>query len=169
MKDVQVEGGFANAEATGLNAVRVEFLNCRLTGLRAVEAECQGLLIAEGGAGYCQFRFGIFKTSEFKACNFGEADFHGSDLRGALLKGCQFKNVDMTEAKLEGADFRGSSVEGLVANAADLKGAIVDPAQAIKLCRSHGAEDSLVARLRVEGWFSGRRDPHGPPHPFIYL
>ncbi|MGZ4860770.1 MAG: pentapeptide repeat-containing protein, partial [Candidatus Angelobacter sp.] len=53
-------------------------------------------------------------------------------------KGCQFKNVDMTEAKLEGADFRGSSVEGLVANAADLKGAIVDPAQAISFAEVMG-------------------------------
>ncbi|MGZ4890300.1 MAG: pentapeptide repeat-containing protein [Candidatus Angelobacter sp.] len=86
---------------------------------------------------------GSSRQANLKPVTSEEADFHGSDLRGALLKGCQFKNVDMTEAKLEGADFRGSSVEGLVANAADLKGAIVDPAQAIKLCRSHGAEDSL--------------------------
>jgi uncharacterized protein YjbI with pentapeptide repeats len=41
------------------------------------------------------------------------------------------KNVDMTGAKLDEADFRGSRVEGLVATAADLKGAIVDPAQAM--------------------------------------
>lgn len=106
-------------------------MNCRLTGLRAVEAECQDFLICEGDAGYSQFRFGTFKTSEFNTCNFGEADFHGSDLRGALLKRCEFTNVDMTTTKLEGADFRGSSVEGLVATAADLKGAIVDPAQAM--------------------------------------
>jgi uncharacterized protein YjbI with pentapeptide repeats len=132
LKDVRlVECDFANAEANGLKVVRVEFLNCRLTGLRAVEAECQDLLISEGDAGYSQFRFGIFKTTEFKGCNFGEADFYGSDLRGALLKDCEFKNVDMTGAKLEGADFRGSSVEGLAAAPADLKGAIVDPAQAM--------------------------------------
>jgi uncharacterized protein YjbI with pentapeptide repeats len=36
----------------------------------------------------------------------------------------------MTGARLEGADFRGSRVEGLLATASDLKGAIVDPAQA---------------------------------------
>ena len=48
-----------------------------------------------------------------------------------MLKSCEFKNADMTEAKLEGADFRGSRVEGLMALAADLKGAIVDPAQAM--------------------------------------
>jgi hypothetical protein len=37
----------------------------------------------------------------------------------------------MTGARLEAADFRGSQVEGLVANAEDLRGAIVDPAQAM--------------------------------------
>jgi fluoroquinolone resistance protein len=58
-------------------------------------------------------------------------DFHGYNLRGALLKSCEFKNADMTGAQLECADFRGSRVEGLMALATDLKGAIVDPAQAM--------------------------------------
>jgi uncharacterized protein YjbI with pentapeptide repeats len=131
-KDVRmVECDFANAAAAAPKMLRVEFLNCRLTGLRATEAECQHLLISEGDAAFSQFRFGVFKTSEFNSCNFSEADFHNSDLRGAILKGCNFENAEMTGAKLEAADFRGSRVEGLVANAEDLRGAIVDPAQAM--------------------------------------
>jgi fluoroquinolone resistance protein len=82
-------------------------------------------------ASFSQFRLGTFKTSEFNGCNLAEADFHGCDLRGALLKSCEFKNADMTGAQLECADFRGSRVEGLMALATDLKGAIVDPAQAM--------------------------------------
>ena len=132
LKDVLlVECDFANAEASGLKITRVEFLNCRLTGLRAVQAECQHLLISEGDASFSQFRFGVFKMSEFFSCKFAEADFQGSDLRGAILKGCDLTNVEMIGARLEGSDFRGSRVEGLVANAEDLKGAIVDPAQAM--------------------------------------
>jgi uncharacterized protein YjbI with pentapeptide repeats len=92
LRDVRlVECDFANAEATGMKVTRVEFLNCRLTGLRAVEAECQDFLIADGDAGYSQFRFGTFTTSEFKNCNFGEADFCNSDLHGAILKDCELK------------------------------------------------------------------------------
>jgi uncharacterized protein YjbI with pentapeptide repeats len=132
LKDVrQIECDFANAEAIGLKAVRAEFINCRLTGLRAIESEWQDLLISEGDASFSQFRLGTFKTSEFNGGNFAEADFHGCDLRGALFKSCEFKNADMIGAKLEGADFRGSRVEGLIALAADLKGAIVDPTQAM--------------------------------------
>ena len=132
LKDVRLlECDFANAEALGLKAVRTEFINCRLTGLKAVEADCQDFLISGGDAGFTQFRLGTFKRSEFNTCNFAEADFHGCDLRGAILRSCEFKNADMTGAKLEEADFRGSRVEGLMAFAADLKGAIVDPAQAM--------------------------------------
>ena len=132
LKDVRLlECDFANAEAIGLKSARAEFINCRLTGLRAVESECHDFLISGGDAGFSQFRLGTFKRSEFNACNFGEADFHGCDLRGAVLKSCEFKNADMTAAKLEGADFRGSRVESLMVLAADLKGAIVDPAQAM--------------------------------------
>jgi uncharacterized protein YjbI with pentapeptide repeats len=128
---IRVGCDFANAHAIALKAVRVEFINCRLTGLRAVESQWQDLLISEGDASFSQFGLGTFKNSEFNGCNFAEADFHGCDPRGALLKGCELKNVDMTGAKLEGADLRGSRVEGLMALAGDLKGVIVDPTQAM--------------------------------------
>jgi uncharacterized protein YjbI with pentapeptide repeats len=132
LKDVRlIVCDFANANAIGMKAQRVEFVNCRLTGLHAVESECQNLLISGGDAGFTQFRFGTFKTSEFNGCNFAEADFNGCDLHDAVLKGCEFKNADMTGTRLEGADFRGSRVEGLTVLAADLRGAIVDPAQAM--------------------------------------
>jgi uncharacterized protein YjbI with pentapeptide repeats len=132
LRDVRmVECDFANSEALTSKMLRVEFLNCRLTGFRATEAECQHVLISGGDAAFSQFRFGVFKTCEFISCNLSESDFHHSDLRGAILKGCDFKNAEMAGAKLEGADFRGSRVEGLVANPENFKGAIVDPAQAM--------------------------------------
>jgi uncharacterized protein YjbI with pentapeptide repeats len=132
LKDVRLVGcDFANLEAAALKILRVEFLNCRLTGLRAVETECQHCLISEGDASYSQFRFGNFKFTEFNSCNLSESDFQSSDLRGVLLKNCNLTKAEMTGAKLREADFRGSRVDGLMANAEDLKGAIVDPAQAL--------------------------------------
>lgn len=139
LKDVRfTECDFANAEVPALKALRVEFLNCRLTGLRATEAECQHFLISGGDASFSQLRFGAFKTAEFHSCNFAEADLQSSDLRDAILKGCNFKNAEMTGARLEGADLRGSDVEGLIATAEDLRGAIVDPAQALVLAEIMG-------------------------------
>jgi hypothetical protein len=45
---------FANTDAIDMKAVRTKFINCRLTGLRAVESECQDFLIAGGDAGFTQ-------------------------------------------------------------------------------------------------------------------
>lgn len=132
LKDVRlIECDLANAEATAPKILRTEFLNCRLIGFRMPEADCQHVLISEGDAAFSQSRFGIFKAAEFNACNFTAADLQNTDLRGAILRGCNFTKAEMTGAKLDGADFRGSRVEGLAANAEDLKGAIVDPAQAM--------------------------------------
>jgi hypothetical protein len=87
LRDVRmVECDFANSEALTSKMLRVEFLNCRLTGFRATEAECQHVLISGGDAAFSQFRFGVFKTCEFISCNLSESDFHHSDLRGAILR-----------------------------------------------------------------------------------
>jgi uncharacterized protein YjbI with pentapeptide repeats len=73
LKDVSlIECDLVNAEAIGLKAVRAEFINCRLTGFRAVESEWQDLLISEGDASFAQFRLGTFKTTEFNGGNFAE-------------------------------------------------------------------------------------------------
>ena len=55
-----------------------------------------------------------------------------------MIKGCNLSHVEMTGAKLGEADLRGSQLEGLQANADDLRGAIVDPAQAMVLAEIMG-------------------------------
>jgi uncharacterized protein YjbI with pentapeptide repeats len=131
-KDVRLVGcDLANLETRGLTLVRVEFINCRMTGLRAGEAHCQDVLISEGDQRYSQFRFSRFKSAEFTSCNFGEADFQGADLTGSLFRKCNLQNADMSKTKLLNADLRGSQVEGLQLNAEDLRGAVVDPSQAM--------------------------------------
>ena len=131
-KDVQfIDCDLANLETRGLTLVRVEFINCRMTGLRGGDADCQDLLIREGDQRYSQFRFSQFKSAEFDSCNFADADFHGTDLSGAIFRRCNLRAADMHEVKLVNADLRGSMVEGVELTAQDIRGAIVDPAQAM--------------------------------------
>lgn len=121
----------ANVEIRALKATRVEFLECRMTGLRIAEAELQSLLVSGGDQRYAQFRFANFQTSEFEGCDLQEADFYGADLRGCIFRRCNLQNVEMSKAKLTGTDFRGSIVDGLRLSAEDLAGAVVDAAQAL--------------------------------------
>ena len=132
LKDVRlVNCDLANLVTHGLELVRVEFVNCRMTGLRGGEADCQDILVSEGDQRYCQFRYGRFKSAEFDSCNFEDADFQGTDLSGSQFRRCRLRNAEMSEVKLVNADLRGSLVEGLKLNAQDLRGAVVDPSQAM--------------------------------------
>ncbi len=122
----------ANLNTRALTAVRVEFLDCRMTGFRVEEpAECHDVLISEGIQTYSQFAYTRFKSAEFNSCNFEDANFLGADLQGCIFRGCNLHNADMRGAKLREADLRGSVVEGMRLNPADIRGAVVDPSQAM--------------------------------------
>lgn len=131
-KDVRlVRCDLANLETRSLNLTRVEFIDCRMTGLRAGEADCRDVLVSAGDQRYCQFRFSRFKSAEFDACNFAEADFQGTDLSGSIFRRCSLLNAEMSKVRLVNADLRGSTIEGLQLNAEDIRGAVVDASQAM--------------------------------------
>jgi len=133
LRDVRlVRCDLANLNTRALTAVRVEFLDCRMTGFRVEEpAECHDVLISEGIQTYSQFAYTRFKSAEFNSCNFEDANFLGADLQGCIFRGCNLHNADMRGAKLREADLRGSVVEGMRLNPADIRGAVVDPSQAM--------------------------------------
>ncbi|HEV8532923.1 MAG TPA: pentapeptide repeat-containing protein [Methylomirabilota bacterium] len=135
LRDVRLVGcDLANIKTRTLTAVRVEFLDCRMTGFRVEEpAECHDVLIAEGIQTYSQFAYARFTSAEFNSCNFEDANFLGADLQGCIFRGCNLHNADMRGAKLREADLRGSVIEGLRLNPADIHGAVVDPSQAMIL------------------------------------
>jgi uncharacterized protein YjbI with pentapeptide repeats len=132
LKDVRLLNcDLANLRVRGTTLVRVEFINCRMTGFHAGEADCQDVLLSEGDQRYAQFRFSQFKSAEFDSCNFEEADFHGTDLSGSRFRRCNLRNAEMNKVKLVDADLRGSVGEGLQLNAEDIRGAVVDASQAM--------------------------------------
>ncbi|HEU0120940.1 MAG TPA: hypothetical protein VFQ91_10475, partial [Bryobacteraceae bacterium] len=58
MRDVRLEQcDLANLRTRSLTLVRVEFLNCRMTGWSGGEAECRDVLISGGDQRYCTFRY----------------------------------------------------------------------------------------------------------------
>jgi uncharacterized protein YjbI with pentapeptide repeats len=133
LRDVRLVGcDLANVKTRALMALRVELLDCRMTGFRVEEpAECHDVLISQGLQSYSQFAYASFKSGEFDACNFEDANFLGADLQGCTFRDCNLHNADMRGAKLREADLRGSRVEGLRVHPADIYGAIVDPSQAM--------------------------------------
>lgn len=143
MRDVRlVNCDLANLQIRGWALTRVEFIDCRMTGLTAAETEALDVLAREGDLRYSQFRDSRFRSTEFDGCNLEEADFQGTDLTGTVFRKCNMRNVEMGQARLPDADLRGSAVEGLHIGVEGLRGAVVDPAQAMQF--------ALLLGIRIE-------------------
>jgi len=140
-KDVRLVGcDLANIRAHRVSFVRVELVDCRLTGFRATALDWQDVLIQNGDARYAQFQSGKFRDCEFVGCNFQDADFRWADLTGSIFRSCNLSRADLQKAKLQNTDLRKSEVEGMLVGMTDLQGAIVDPAQAMVLARVLGLQ-----------------------------
>jgi uncharacterized protein YjbI with pentapeptide repeats len=140
-KDVRLVGcDLANVRAHRIALVRVELVDCRLTGFRATALDWQDVLIHNGDVRYAQFQTGKFRSCEFEGCNFEEADFQEADLTGSIFRSCNLARADFHRAKLRNTDFRKSELDGMLVGMSDLQGAIVDPSQAMILARLMGLQ-----------------------------
>lgn len=141
LRDVRmIHCDLSNAELRAFDARRVEFVECRLTGVRAFECRWKDILIENCLARYAQFNDGILKHAEFRNSQFDDCDLRGADLSGAIFDQVVLTRADLTGARLEGADLRGAELEGIAARAEDVRGAIVTPAQAMGLARLLGLD-----------------------------
>jgi uncharacterized protein YjbI with pentapeptide repeats len=139
LRDVRlVKCDLSNSVLLGFEARRVEFLECRLTGMKAFECKWQDVLVEHCDARYAQFNSGALRACEFQSTQLQDADFRAADLKGAVFTRAMLNRADFTGAKLRKADFRGADIEGVVVRAEDVAGAIVTPAQAIELSRLLG-------------------------------
>ncbi len=140
-KDVRLIGcDLANIQAHRMSLARVALIDCRLTGITATALDWQDVLVQGGDVRYAQFREGKFRSCEFVECNWQEADLQNADLSGTVFRSCRLSRADLHGAKLRNTDFRKSEVEGLLVGVNDLRGAIVDPAQAMILAGLMGLE-----------------------------
>jgi uncharacterized protein YjbI with pentapeptide repeats len=112
---------------------RVEFVGCRLMGLRLLDAEIEDALFKDCAGEYALFWSTSFKKARFEHCQLREASFQNADLSGAVFRDCDLTQADFQGAKLVGADLRGSQLEGLRIGIAELQGAIIEPSQAVHL------------------------------------
>ena len=140
-KDARFVGcDLANVRAHRLTLVRVELIDCRMSGLRSEAAEWQDVLVRDGDARFAQLQGGKFRSCEFERCQWEEADLERAELSGCVLRSCKLARADLRGVRLEDTDLRGSEVEGMVVGAEDVRGAIVDAAQAMVLARLLGLQ-----------------------------
>jgi uncharacterized protein YjbI with pentapeptide repeats len=128
----------SNAVLQGFEANRVEFIDCRMIGMRAIECQWQDVLVENCDLRYAQQCDAKIRGSEFKSCNLAEADLRGSNLEGTIFTNVMLHRADLNRAKLRGTDLRGADIEGIAMQPEDLRGAVVSVAQALDLARFLG-------------------------------
>jgi len=140
-KDVRFVGcDLANVRAHRLVLLRVEFVDCRLAGFSSAAVEWQDVLLQDCDLRYAQFQEAKCRNCEFEGCHWEDADLQQADLSGVLFRRCQLARADLRAAHLQNTDFRSSEIEGLQVGTGDLRGAIVDPAQAMILAHLLGLQ-----------------------------
>ena len=139
LRDVRlVRCDLSNAVVRGLEAGRVEFVDCRLLGMKAIECRMEDVLLERCDSRYAQFNDGAVRCSEFIDTQLQEADFRGANLEHTRWTNSSLSGADLTGAKLVGADLRGAAIDGMIVGAPDVKGATVSPSQAMELARLLG-------------------------------
>ncbi len=134
----------ANAEWSEATFSRVELLGCHLTGFQSGEGLFQDVLFKECRCSFAQFALTKFKSVRFEECDLSEANFFEADLSGVTFLNCDLRQADFAKAKLVGADLRGSTIDGMRIGPSELKGATIDPTQAVAFVRGIGIKVDVV-------------------------
>ncbi|MGC4050507.1 MAG: pentapeptide repeat-containing protein [Paludibaculum sp.] len=138
-RDVRlVNCDLANLKAQRMVLERVEFIDCRLMGLSAAALDASDVLILNSDARYASLQEARFRNSEFEGSNWQESDLRSADLSGTVLRTCDLARADLQGATLRETDFRTSHLEEMKVGLNDLRGAIVEPGQAMILTRVLG-------------------------------
>ncbi len=117
---------------------RVEFRDCRLTGARFSQAELSHVRFVGCQLDYAAFSRAQFRQALFENCRLTEAYFSEATLAGTAFVGCQLDGVDFTRAKLQGADVSESTMTDMRIGAEDVRGMVVNGAQAVALAQLFG-------------------------------
>lgn len=138
-RDVRlVNCDLANLKAKRMVLERVEFIDCRLMGLSAAALDASDVLILNSDARYASLQEARFRNSEFEGSNWQDSDLRSADLSGTVMRTCDLARADLQGATLRETDFRTSHVEEMKVGLNDLRGAIVEPGQAMILTRVLG-------------------------------
>ena len=131
-----VDARFDACNLAGLEAEkgylrRIEFNGCQLLGAKWLESTFTDVWWIDCRIDLALFWSSSFKAVRFERCSLSQASFEGADLSGVVFRDCDLSQADLRSAPLDGTDFRGSLMTDMQLDSRKLRGAIIDPAQAV--------------------------------------
>jgi uncharacterized protein YjbI with pentapeptide repeats len=139
--DSEVLGSnLANMDAFEAFFLRVVMTENRMTGTRLNKLIATDWKMNDVKANLMQMRFGKIRKAHFIKCDFRNADFQATDLTGCVFEKCDLEEAEFSECKLKGTDFRGSNISNMRVGVEEIRGAVFDMEQAMKLLGLLGVE-----------------------------
>ncbi len=107
------DGEFSGADLHEASLLRVEFRNCRMTGVSFSEAEFRHVRFVACKLDDANLRMARLDHVWFEDCSLVEADLAGASLGSVRMDRCDLDALDVSQAVATSLDLRGSRFESL--------------------------------------------------------
>ena len=104
---------WANRQARGLVARRVELHRCRLTGAELAEAMLTDVVFVECRLDLAGLRMAKLDRVVFRDCRMTECDFYEASLTDVLFEHCELREATLSGVKLKRVELRRCDLAGL--------------------------------------------------------
>lgn len=124
---------FSNTVFNECTFIKCEFYNCKITGCNFIENVLYNVTFQDVNASYASL-----SMSSIDKCLFKDTLLKNSYFQETKTKSIYFNNVDLTQAQffktsLSKIDLSSCKIEGIAISTEDIKGAIIEPFQAVDL------------------------------------
>jgi uncharacterized protein YjbI with pentapeptide repeats len=127
---VAIASDFSGVVLEDCSLRRVEFHECRLSGLQAQQSHFDDVAFFGCKIDKANFRMTEWKSAEFHDCELVEADFYQSSLPGSRFQSCDLSGAELSKADLSRSQLNGSKLER-IQGAEGLRGVIIGSDQVI--------------------------------------
>jgi uncharacterized protein YjbI with pentapeptide repeats len=104
---------WANRQARGLVALRVELRRCRLTGVELAEATITDVTFTACRFDLAGLRMAKLDRVVFRDCRMTECDFYDASLTDVLFEHCELREATFTGVKLKRVELRRCDLAGI--------------------------------------------------------
>ena len=104
---------WANRQARGLIARRVELHRCRLTGVELAEATLTDVVFVECRLDLAGLRMAKLERVAFRDCRMTECDFYEASLTDVLFEHCELREATLSGVTLKRVELRRCDLAGL--------------------------------------------------------
>jgi uncharacterized protein YjbI with pentapeptide repeats len=104
---------WANRQARGLAARRLELHRCRLTGVELAEAALTDVVFVECRLDLAGLRMAKLERVVFRDCRMTECDFYEASLTDVLFEHCELRQATLSGVKLKRVELRRCDLAGL--------------------------------------------------------